>query len=70
MKVYQSYWSYNNLKVLRLLFFSFQSECLREAFDELDMTSEVLQILMSPDNPFFRLSTFGYAGSTHVSSPL
>lgn len=30
------------------------------------MTSEVLQILMSPDNPYFRLSTFGHAGSTHV----
>lgn len=43
-----------------------QSEFLREAFDELDMTSEVLQILMSPDNPYFRLSTFGYAGITHV----
>lgn len=34
------------------------------------MTSEVLQILMSPDNPFFRLSTFGYAGSTHVSKKI
>lgn len=45
-----------------------QSECLKEAFSELDMTSEVLQILMSPDNPYFRLSTFGHAGSTHVSS--
>lgn len=44
-----------------------QSECLKEAFSELDMTSEVLQILMSPDNPYFRLSTFGHAGSTHVS---
>ncbi|KXJ27827.1 cell cycle checkpoint protein RAD1 [Exaiptasia diaphana] len=46
-----------------------KSECLREAFDELDMTSEVLQILMSPDNPYFRLSTFGYAGSTHSDFP-
>ena len=47
--------------------FFFQSECLKEAFSELDMTSEVLQILMSPDKPYFRLSTFGNAGSTHVS---
>lgn len=31
------------------------------------MTSEVLEILMSPDSPFFRLSTFGHAGSAHVS---
>lgn len=46
-----------------------KSECLKEAFSELDMTSEVLQILMSPDNPYFRLSTFGYAGSTHSDFP-
>ena len=45
----------------------FQSECLKEAFSELDMSSEVLQIHMSPDKPFLRLSTFGNAGSTHVS---
>lgn len=59
------------LRVLELLTKTilciFQSECLKEAFSELDMTSEVLQILMSPDNPYFRLSTFGHAGSTHVS---
>jgi len=36
-------------------------------FTDLDMTSEVLEILLSPDKPFFRLSTFGNAGSTHVS---
>ncbi|XP_061656441.1 cell cycle checkpoint protein RAD1 [Syngnathoides biaculeatus] len=39
------------------------SEGLREAFSELDMTSEVLQITMSPSQPYFRLSTFGNAGS-------
>ncbi|KAG8512665.1 Cell cycle checkpoint protein RAD1 [Galemys pyrenaicus] len=31
-----------------------QSEGLREAFSELDMTSDVLQITMSPDKPYFR----------------
>ncbi|XP_078240625.1 cell cycle checkpoint protein RAD1 isoform X2 [Pogona vitticeps] len=31
-----------------------QSEGLRDAFSELDMTSEVLQITMSPDKPYFR----------------
>ncbi|KAJ7335064.1 hypothetical protein JRQ81_013005 [Phrynocephalus forsythii] len=46
-----------------------QSEGLREAFSELDMTSEVLQITMSPDKPYFRLSTFGNAGSTHLDYP-
>ncbi|XP_073199815.1 cell cycle checkpoint protein RAD1 isoform X2 [Lepidochelys kempii] len=46
-----------------------QSEGLREAFGELDMTSEVLQITMSPDKPYFRLSTFGNAGSAHLDYP-
>ena len=45
----------------------FQSECLKDAFQELDMTSEVLEILMSPDKPYFRMSTFGNAGSAYVS---
>ena len=45
----------------------FQSECLKEAFSELDMTSEVLEIFLSPDKPYLRLSTFGNAGSAHVS---
>lgn len=39
---------------------------MREVFAELDMTSDVLEILMSPDAPYFRLSTFGNAGNTHV----
>lgn len=30
------------------------SESLKEAFSELDMTSEVLQITMSPSQPYFR----------------
>jgi len=30
------------------------------------MTSEILEIMLSPEKPFFRLSTFGNAGSTHV----
>uniref|UniRef100_A0A8D2KQQ0 Cell cycle checkpoint protein RAD1 n=1 Tax=Varanus komodoensis TaxID=61221 RepID=A0A8D2KQQ0_VARKO len=46
-----------------------QSEGLREAFSELDMTSDVLQIIMSPDKPYFRLSTFGNAGSAHLDYP-
>ncbi len=39
------------------LFFSkviLLSESLKEAFSELDMTSEVLQITMSPSQPYFR----------------
>ncbi|XP_022257161.1 cell cycle checkpoint protein RAD1-like [Limulus polyphemus] len=43
-----------------------KSEILREAWSDLDMTSEILQIVMSPDKPYFRLSTFGNAGTIHV----
>ncbi|XP_040276925.1 cell cycle checkpoint protein RAD1 [Bufo bufo] len=46
-----------------------QSEGLREAFSELDMTSDFLQITMSPDKPYLRLSTFGNAGSAHLDYP-
>lgn len=42
------------------------AEGLREAFAELDMTSDSLEILLSPSSPYFRLSTFGYAGTTQV----
>ena len=43
-----------------------RAECLREAFAELDMSSDVLEILLSPSSPYFRLTTFGYAGITQV----
>lgn len=46
-----------------------QSEGLKEAFSELDMTSDILQITMSPTKPYFRLSTFGNAGSAHLDYP-
>ncbi|XP_076815612.1 cell cycle checkpoint protein RAD1-like [Clavelina lepadiformis] len=46
-----------------------KAECLKEAFNELDVTSEVLQITMSPDHPFFRLSTFGTLGQSHHDIP-
>uniref|UniRef100_H2YAI2 Cell cycle checkpoint protein RAD1 n=1 Tax=Ciona savignyi TaxID=51511 RepID=H2YAI2_CIOSA len=44
-----------------------KAECLREAFNEMDVTSEVLQITMSPHPPHFRLATFGLLGQSHVS---
>ncbi|XP_062501190.1 cell cycle checkpoint protein RAD1-like [Corticium candelabrum] len=46
-----------------------KAEGMREVFAELDMTSDVLQLLMSPDAPYFRLSTFGNAGSMHFEIP-
>uniref|UniRef100_A0A8C4R642 Cell cycle checkpoint protein RAD1 n=1 Tax=Eptatretus burgeri TaxID=7764 RepID=A0A8C4R642_EPTBU len=46
-----------------------KAEGLREAFGELDMSSDFLEIMMSPDKPFFRLSTFGSSGSVHCDYP-
>ncbi|KAM5191483.1 cell cycle checkpoint protein RAD1 [Mantella aurantiaca] len=46
-----------------------QSEGMKEAFSELDMSSDFLQITMSPTKPYFRLSTFGNAGSAHLDYP-
>ncbi|XP_018418963.1 PREDICTED: cell cycle checkpoint protein RAD1 [Nanorana parkeri] len=46
-----------------------QSEGLKQAFSELDMTSDFLQITLSPSKPYFRLSTFGNAGSAHLDYP-
>ncbi|XP_012373311.1 cell cycle checkpoint protein RAD1-like [Octodon degus] len=42
------------------------SEGLCEEFSELDMMSEVLQITVSPDQSYCRLSSFGNAGSSHL----
>ena len=58
---------YQNIVCFHVSIFYIQSECLKEAFSDLDMTSEVLQIIMSPEKPYLRLSTFGNAGSIHVS---
>ena len=43
-----------------------KADCLREVFAELDMSSDSLEILLSPSPPFCRLSTCGYAGTTQV----
>ncbi|XP_069156159.1 cell cycle checkpoint protein RAD1 isoform X2 [Procambarus clarkii] len=43
-----------------------RSECLRDIFSELDMSSDVLEIVMSPAAPYFRLSTFGSYGTSHT----
>lgn len=46
-----------------------KSECLRDAFSDLDVSSQVIEMLMSPDAPYFRLSTFGHAGTTTNEYP-
>ncbi|XP_039262922.2 cell cycle checkpoint protein RAD1-like [Styela clava] len=41
-----------------------KADCLRDAFNELDHTSDVVEITMSPQKPYFRLSSSGYCGRT------
>jgi cell cycle checkpoint protein len=43
-----------------------KADCVREVFAELDMSSDSLEILLSPSPPFCRLSTSGFAGTTQV----
>lgn len=43
-----------------------RAEALRQVFTELDTTSDVLEMFVSPNEPHFRLSTFGLPGSTHM----
>ncbi|CAN8016072.1 unnamed protein product [Ixodes persulcatus] len=44
----------------------FRTEILKEVWAELDASSDVLEILISPDEPYFRLTTFGNAGTVQV----
>lgn len=39
---------------------------MKEAFAEIDLTSNVLEVMMSSTAPNFRLATYGYAGTTQV----
>jgi len=45
------------------------SEILKEAWGDLDMTSEVLEILMSPTEPYFQLTTVGNFNIIRIEFP-
>lgn len=44
----------------------FRSEALKAAFSELDWSTPDVQMVVSPDEPYFRISTVGPAGSCQV----
>ena len=46
-----------------------QSDWLAEVFNDLDTTSETLDITISPVKPFFRIATRGQGGTTQVDCP-
>ena len=46
-----------------------EAEYLKDAFDELDWSSSLVTVTLSPEAPFFRLSTSGPNGSCQVDYP-
>eukprot|EP00729_Bicosta_minor_P002168 gene2168-25397_t len=46
-----------------------KSHWLAEVFAELDSTSELVKIQLSPDQPYFRISTDGDVGTSQVECP-
>ncbi|XP_066585996.1 cell cycle checkpoint protein RAD1 [Prorops nasuta] len=46
-----------------------QTELLKDILTELDPTSELIEILLSPDPPYFRITTDGIASICHVDLP-
>lgn len=46
-----------------------RSDGLRDVFSELDQSSDLLEVHMSPQSPNFRLSTFGNYGTNHTDIP-
>lgn len=46
-----------------------QTELLKDILSELDTTSDLIELLLSPSPPFFRISTAGLAGICHIELP-
>ncbi|VDD75862.1 unnamed protein product [Mesocestoides corti] len=49
-----------------------KSDCMQEAFSELDVTSDVLEVATVPPplpQPRLRLTTYGFTGTTHYDFP-
>ena len=46
-----------------------RSESLKEVMNDLDMSSDIVEIFLSPDAPYFRFVTVGDAGETQADIP-
>lgn len=51
--------------ILNFFFFS-KSECLKEAFYEIDVSNDIIEIVISKEKELLRFSSFGIIGDTHV----
>ncbi|XP_076760698.1 cell cycle checkpoint protein RAD1 isoform X1 [Xylocopa sonorina] len=46
-----------------------QTELLKDILSDLDPTSDLIEILLSPSPPYFRISTAGLGGICHIELP-
>lgn len=46
-----------------------KSECLKEALYEIEGSNDIIEIVISYEKQFFRLSSFGVIGDTHIDIP-
>ena len=46
-----------------------KSDSLKEVMSDLDMSSDLVEILLSPDSPYFRFTTIGDAGESQAEIP-
>ncbi|XP_076642109.1 cell cycle checkpoint protein RAD1 isoform X1 [Halictus rubicundus] len=46
-----------------------QTELLKDILSELDQTSDLIELVLSPTAPYFRISTAGLAGICHIELP-
>jgi len=44
-----------------------KSECLKEVLYEIDVSNDILEIVISKEKDYFRFSSFGVIGDTHVN---
>ncbi|XP_034941577.1 cell cycle checkpoint protein RAD1 [Chelonus insularis] len=45
------------------------TDLLKDIWSELDPTTEFMELILSPDAPYFRISTNGLAGECHIELP-
>jgi cell cycle checkpoint protein len=46
-----------------------KSDCLKEILSEIDTSNDIIEIVISKEKEFMRLSSFGLIGDTHVDIP-
>jgi cell cycle checkpoint protein len=45
-----------------------KAECLKEVISEIDTSNELIEIIISIEKKFLRISSYGIIGDTHVTN--